>query len=263
MNVLISPLTLAILAAVLALVAARFSRRVLLVSCLLIMLVFLGLTTPLGANLLVRAVEAPAPIEPRSMLDACPEAQTIVVLSGGLRRPARDASDVGALTSESLDRVLALQASKPPKALTLVVSGGGPFRIAEAEVIAALMGALEIGPAALRLETRSTNTRTSAHEVARLIPPSKRSIILATSALHLPRAAWTFREAGFEVCPWPLNSRYVPVAFPAGLWPRSTALDKSERALHELLGQLYYRLTIKDRKNEYAKDDSGEWKRKD
>lgn len=245
MNALHSPLTLAILAALLALAAARFSRRVLLAACLVSMLAFLGLATPLGANLLVRAMETEPSVEPRSMVEACPDAGTIVFLSGGLRRPARDTGDFAALTSETLDRVFALQASKPPKGLTLVVSGGGPFRVSEAEVIASLMRTLEIGPQELYPETRSTSTRTSAYEVARLIRSSERSIILATSALHLPRAAWTFRKAGFEVCPWPLNSRYVPVRSPSGLWPQSTALDKSEWALYELLARLYYRLTIR------------------
>lgn len=246
MSIVYSPLSLAILAALLALVAARFSRRVLLTVSLLFLVFFIGLATPLGANLLVRAVEAPIPAERRAMLAACPDAASLVLLSGGLRRPARDPADFGALTAETLDRVLALQTHKPPKELPLIVSGGGPFKVREAEVIAALLERLDIAPPDLRTETRSTSTRTSAFEVARLPGSAGRSIVLATSALHLPRATWTFRNAGFEVCPWPLNSRYVAVTGPAGLWPQSTALDKSERALHELLGQLYYRLAVRN-----------------
>ncbi|MCA1777852.1 MAG: YdcF family protein [Xanthomonadaceae bacterium] len=249
---LYSPLTLAILASLLALVAARFCRRVLLSAALLLVVLFLGLATPLGANLLVRAVETQTPVERRAMLEACPEAASLVFLSGGMRRPARDPDDFGALTTETLDRVLTLQAHKPPKDLPLVVSGGGPFRVGEAEIIAALMERLDIGSPDLRTETRSTSTRTSAFEVARLLGSAEHRIILATSALHLPRATWTFRKAGFEVCPWPLNSRYVAVRGPAGLWPQSTALEKSERALYELLGQIYYRLNRKQNLREHG-----------
>lgn len=244
MNPLYSPLTLAILAALLALVAVRFSRRFLITSSLMFMLIFLGLTTPLGANLLVRAVESAPSIGDRSMLESCPEAVAIVFLSGGMRRPARDASDFGALTSETLDRILALQTSNPPRHLPLVIAGGGPFRIAESEVIESLIRRLNHDSLELRPETRSTTTSSSAWEVARMLPASERSIILATSALHLPRASWTFRTAGFEVCPWRLNSLHVPVGSPTGLWPQTSAIEKSERALHELLGQLYYRLTL-------------------
>lgn len=229
----------------LALLAARFSRRVLLATSLGFLCLFLGLTTPLGANLLVRTIEA-TPLEgARDMQAACPDSRILVFLSGGVRRPAGDAGDFGALTAETIDRVLALQADALPPGITLVVSGGGPFRVPEAEIIAGLMQRLDVEPARLLLETASTSTRTSAGEVARLLPAESRKIILATSALHLPRASWTFRKAGFEVCPWPLNSRYVPVRSPAGFWPQSTALDKAESALYELLGQLYYRLTLR------------------
>lgn len=246
MNAVQSPLFLAMMAAVLALLAVRLSRRFLLAASLGLMLVFLGLMTPLGANLLVRFVEAPAPAGAAAMREACPDTRTLVFLSGGMRRPAENADDFGALTSETLDRVLALHASGLPEGLTIIVSGGGPFRVTEAAIIDSLMRGLGIEAQRVLVEGRSISTRTSAVEVARMAPPGERRIILATSALHLPRAAWTFRKAGFEVCPWPLNSRYLPVRGPAGLLPQSTALDKSEWALYELLGQVYYRLTIRE-----------------
>lgn len=245
MTALHSPLFLATLTALLALLAARFSRRFLLAAFLGLMLVFLGLMTPLGANFLVRIVEAPSVSGAAQLGDACPDTRTLVFLSGGMRRAAENADDLGALTSETIDRVLALRSGGLPGELTLIVSGGGPFRVPEAQIIASLMRSLDIEAENVVLESQSTSTRTSAREVARLLMPERRNIILATSALHLPRATWTFRKAGFEVCPWPLNSRYIPVKSPAGIWPQSTALDKSEWALYELLGQVYYRLTIR------------------
>ncbi|MEE4303032.1 YdcF family protein [Wenzhouxiangella sediminis] len=244
MNVLHSPLFLALVAATLAMLAARFSRRLLFATALGFMLLFLGLTTPLGANLLVRMVEATPPHGTTEMQEACPDSRTLVFLSGGVRRPAADTGDFGALTAETIDRVLTLQADSLPADWTLVISGGGPFRVPEAAIIAALMRSLDIEPARMLVESSSTSTRTGAAEVAELLLPEAPRIVLATSALHLPRASWTFRKAGFEVCPWPLNSRYVPVRSVTGLLPQSTALDKSERALYELLGQLYYRLTL-------------------
>lgn len=245
MNAIQSPLFVAMVAALLAVVAARFSRRRLQAAAVGLVFLCLGLATPLGANFLVRVAEAPRPAGAVSVRDACPDTRTLVFLSGGMRRPARDARDIAALTPETLDRVLALRASGLPEELTLIISGGGPFRVKEAEIIAALVQNLGIEASRVLLEARSISTRTSAVEVARISPPAARRIILATSALHLPRAAWTFRRAGFDVCPWPLNSRYLPVRGPAALLPQSSSLDKSEWALYELLGQVYYRLTIR------------------
>lgn len=243
MNALYSPLSLALVCVAVAAFALHSARRWLLIIGLGGLLFALGLMTPLGANLLVRAIEAPQPLAQSDMASACPKADVVVFLSGGLRRPPRGAEDFGALTAESLDRIVALQASRLPEELPLIVSGGGPFRVPEAEIIAALLARMNSGLPQPIVETVSTSTRTSAVEVARLLRHESRRIILATSAMHLPRARWTFEQAGFEICPWPLNSRYVLVTGPAGLLPQSTSLEKSERALYELLGGIYYRLT--------------------
>lgn len=238
-------MVLALLAALLAVLAARSSRRLLLAVSLTFLLLFVALATPLGANFLVRMVEASRPSGVAGLNESCPDERILVFLSGGMRRPARSPRDYGALTTETIDRVLAFRADPIPDDLTIVVSGGGPFAIAEATIIAGMMQSLGVDSSNMVLEIDSVSTRTSALEVARMIPPEQRSVVLATSALHLPRAAWTFRRAGIAVCPWPLNSRHLDVRFPAGLWPRSSALEKSEWALYELAGQLYYRLAIR------------------
>lgn len=245
MNGLHSPLALALLAAILALLAARRSRRLLFSLSLAFLLLLVTLTTPLGANTLVRMVEASRPSDAAGLAETCPDERVLVFLSGGMRRLAGSSRDYGALTTETIDRVLAFLADPIPEDLRIVVSGGGPFAVAEATLIAGMMKGLGVDPNALDVEIDSVSTWTSAQAMARMIPPEQRSIILATSALHMPRAVWTFRRAGFSVCPWPLNSRYLDVRSPAGLWPRSSALEKSEWALYELTGQLYYRLTIR------------------
>jgi uncharacterized SAM-binding protein YcdF (DUF218 family) len=244
MNALHSPLTLALIAGLLAGGGLVLGHRRLAAAALLVMLVALALATPLGANLLVRAIEAPQPAETQSMASACPTASAVVFLSGGLRREPVNTRDFGALTGETLDRILALQASESLAAQPLIVSGGGPFQLPEAEVIATFLRELKRDMPPIIIEGRSTSTRDSAAAVAKLISGGPRRIVLATSALHMPRARWTFERAGFEVCPWALNSRYVPVDSPAALWPQSTSLDKAEWALYELLGTIYYRLTI-------------------
>lgn len=241
MTFLLSPVALAIPAGAMVVLIMRRSHRAGLLAASVLLLPLLLLMTPLGANQLVRLVEASGATRV-STEPPCREPDAIVLLSGGMQRPAASTTDFAALTAETLDRVFAFTASGVPGDTPVIVSGGGPFRVAEAEIIAALMRHLVPKSIAPRLESGSTTTRTSAAAVARMLPAGERRVVLATSALHVSRARLAFERNGFEVCPWPLTSRYIPVYSPAGLWPQSSAIHKSEQALHELAGLHYYRL---------------------
>lgn len=235
----LSPVTLALIGLVLALVAlARARRRIALVG-LGIVLLALASATPLVANALVALVERRA--EP--VAGECDRLDAVVLLSGGLQRPAAHAQDFAALTAESMARVFAF-AARPSTALPLVVAGGGPHPVAEAEVLAALLDRLGIAVEPGLRETLSLSTWDNARESARLLLPERRRIALASSALHLPRARRVFIDAGFEVCRMPLYSRYVAARGIGAFWPQSSALLKTEAALHELAGEAYYRARL-------------------
>jgi uncharacterized SAM-binding protein YcdF (DUF218 family) len=124
----------------------------------------------------------------------------------------------------------------------LIISGGGPFRLPEAEVIAAFLHQLDPDDRPPQLETTSENTWESAQAVRELLPDSIHRIVLASSALHLPRAMLAFEKAGFEVCPLALNRHYMAVTGWTTLLPQSSSLAKSESALHEVIGEVIYRL---------------------
>ncbi|HEY6941780.1 MAG TPA: hypothetical protein VI238_09995, partial [Dokdonella sp.] len=84
---MLSPLRLLLLVGIAWWIARRIGWRGLRIPCLVAAAVLVVLTTPLGANVLVRVQESRAPSP-----EACgaPPPQAIVVLSGGLVARPRD-----------------------------------------------------------------------------------------------------------------------------------------------------------------------------
>lgn len=238
-----SPLVPLLVGMVLLVVSAFTSRRRLAMLGLLLILPSYALMTPLGANLLALVIEERT--KASETAPVCNRVQAAVLMSGGLSRPAETTDDFGALTAETLDRIFAWKnrdstqdSASPP----LIIAGGGPFRLPEAEVIAAFLHQLDPDDQPLQLETSSENTWESAQAVRKLLPGSIHRIVLASSALHLPRAMLAFEKAGFEVCPVALNRHYMAVRGWTTLLPQSSSLAKSESALHEIIGEVIYRL---------------------
>jgi uncharacterized SAM-binding protein YcdF (DUF218 family) len=111
--------------------------------------------------------------------------------------------------------------------------------------MARLLEEWSIPSTAIQIESGSINTHENATMSYRMLAPRGiRRILLVTSAMHMPRAAGTFRKAGFEVVA-------VPADFHSG-WDERLLLEKwlpsadnlrnSELALHEWLGIAIYRL---------------------
>ncbi len=234
---LYSPLTW--LLPVMALLAARWSRlrrwlRALLCVALAALLL---LCTPLGANLLVHVIERQVPPSPACRLEPVP----LVVLSGGFDRAPLAAGDYTALSVDSwrrLRRGVEEQRARGPDGL-MWVSGGGPFAVKEGDVLGALARDWGVPDAQLRIERESTTTWDSAKALRAGLPPR---ILLASSALHLPRAMVAFRAAGFSPCALPTDTRYVAPRSLTSLIPQASAVQKSDDAIYELLGNAYYRL---------------------
>lgn len=236
MSLLWSPLTWLVSAALL-LVWTQWNRSLVLrwVGVGMLASAWLAMT-PVGANFLVGRIERDALALP----EQCTDVEWLVLLAGGLDRAPVGQGDAGALTEGSLRRVFALAANPPPIHWRRAVSGGGPHALAEAVVIADLLQHLDADKSAELLETRSETTWESASAMADLLPPPRR-IALASSALHLPRARLAFEAAGFEVCVWPLDRQFIAAEGVTAWIPRTSALRKSEAALHEAVGGLYYR----------------------
>lgn len=238
-----SPLSALLVGMLLLAASALLSRPGLSIPGLLLILPAYGLMTPLGANMLVLVIEYRVKLAEGA--SACDQVQMGVLLSGGLSRPAETKTDFAALTPETLARIFywrKIPSNATAPVPTWIISGGGPFRIPEAEVIASFLHHLDPDAPTFQLETHSANTWESAQAIRKLLPAQSMRIWLASSALHLPRATFAFEQAGFDVCPMALNRHYMAVSGWTSLLPQSSSLAKSESGLHELLGELFYRL---------------------
>lgn len=202
--------------------------------------VLIALTTPFGANLLLRMQEARAPLATDC---AAPLPTTIVLLSAGLDTPPRDVDDDAALDVSGLRRLLAavaLYRATPDARLVIVGSSG--YAISDSRILAGLARRLGVADAALRVETDSLTTWENAQAAAAIVPPLPRRIWLVTSLLHMPRAFDTFRRAGFAPCAWAAKSQYHAPDGVGYFLPLGSAAWKAEQALHEIVGDAAYRL---------------------
>lgn len=234
---LLSPLTWGlILVAALCLCWSRLGRKRRIAGMALGGAILI-LCAPLGANQLVAWAQSQAQA-PAACLAA--QARPIVLLAGGFERPPQALDDYAALTPASWRRLHgAVQLWRRHPGSTLLISGGGPFPISESAVLGGLARDWGVPESALLLEQASTTTWESAFAVRGLLP--KRILLVSTQA-HLPRAQIAFQAAGFEPCTQASDSDYRPFDGIGYLLPQATAISKSQAALHELLGRLYYRL---------------------
>lgn len=235
-----SPLTYALLLALLLIVVWRPLPRALRWIGVAIELLLWCMIAPVGANLLVGAIESRAP-SPSTCTTPMPS--TIVLLDGGTDRRPQSDDDFAALNATSLRRLFAAVAlwQRMPNA-RLVISGGGAG-VPHAILLRGLAERMGLPAAAIEVEDRSNTTWENAMYTSRLTPAVPRRIWLVTSALHMPRALGAFRSWGFEPCVWSSGSMHVPFGFHPGYFvPQSSSLAKIDLAIHELIGGAIYRI---------------------
>lgn len=118
---------------------------------------------------------------------------------------------------------------------TVLVSGGNPQRheASEADTYAPYLLRLGVASGDLLLENKSRNTYQNAQYVARMLHQRHYdSLILVTSAYHMPRAMLDFDRFGLTPQPVISNARHAR----RGVLPRLSNLVNANIALHELIG---------------------------
>ena len=202
---------------------------------LALLLLYLLSTAPVS-GLLMKGLERYRPLD----LASCPSADAIVVLGGG---PPRYSPELPGLqpTAMTLERVrygalLHRQCDAP-----VLVTGGG--NNPEAPVMANVLHS-DYGVDGVIQETQSRTTRENALHSRQVLGEENRRVILVTHGWHMPRAVFSFQQAGFEVIPAPTAFRAGRVAWNSvSYWlPRGRHFRNSEIALHEYLGMLWYQL---------------------
>jgi uncharacterized SAM-binding protein YcdF (DUF218 family) len=133
----------------------------------------------------------------------------------------------------------ACKRSMPNAACTVIVSGGNPQRheASEADTYAPFLLHLRVSRSDLLLENTSRTTYENAKHVTRILHDKRYgSLILVTSAYHMPRAMLDF--ARFDLAPQPViaNTRKIKT----GVLPRLSNLVNANIALHELIGRAQF-----------------------
>lgn len=245
LNLLAQPLNAVALLLVLALLRGRRAKwagqRLTLGALLLLLLI--GLQTLPDALL--------GPLEDQSpaiALDADLSGYAGVIVLGGALEPGRlSALHAQPLLNGSAERMTtAVTLVQRNPGLRLVFSGGegelfgsGPSEATRAALFFASLG---IPATALTLETRSRSTFENAVYTHALpsIDTQQRWLLL-TSAWHMPRALGTFRKAGWNVTPFPVDYRTAGTT-PLTTYNLADGAERWELLLHELIGMASYRL---------------------
>jgi uncharacterized SAM-binding protein YcdF (DUF218 family) len=222
--------------------------RLLVISSLLLLIT---LSSPLIATPLIGSLEAwyqPPRLTPSDRFDA------IVVLGGGIDgkgslRPTTEPSSYS--RNRTTCGVDLYQRGYAP---TLVLTGGnaGVFTTGPKEAIEMKQWAIRLGvpESATMIDTEARNTYENATGTKRLLGPA--SILLVSSASHLPRAVPMFTKQGFRVTPAPCD--YVSQNLPRESWddidafdvlPSDIALQHTREAVTEVAGIVIYWLAGK------------------
>jgi uncharacterized SAM-binding protein YcdF (DUF218 family) len=222
--------------------------RLLIMSSLLLLMT---LSSPLIATPLIGSLEAwyqPPPLTPSDHFDA------IVVLGAGVDgkgslRPATEPSSIS--RNRTTCGVDLYQRGHAP---TLVLTGGDGrvFGTGSQEAVEMKQWAVRLGvpESAMMIDIEARNTYENATGTKRLVGPA--SILLVSSASHLPRAVPVFTKQGFRVTPAPCD--YVSQNLPREGWaeiepfdffPSDIALQHTREAVEEVAGIVIYWLAGK------------------
>ncbi len=196
-------------------------------------------STPAVSNRLMASLEQSYPL--MSVANA-PHADAVVVLSGSV---VRGISTPGIQWGDSASRYYAgFDLAMAGKAETIVFSGAvaddvrGPSQGAIQRRVAIAHG---LADSRIVVTDRVFTTEDEARKVSKI--PNIHSILLVTSAFHMRRAAFLFRERGLQVFPFPTDLRSFARQpwQPASFIPSAAALRNSEAALREYYGLAVYR----------------------
>ena len=222
--------------------------RLLVTSSLLLLVV---LSSPLIANPLIGALESwyhSPQLTPSDRFDA------IVVLGGGINEKGSLRPTVEPSSYSRNRTTCGVDLYQQGYAPTLVLTGGDGriFGTGTQEAVEMKRWAMRLGvpESATKVDTEARNTYENATGTKRLLGPA--SILLVSSASHLPRAVPVFIKQGFRVMPAPCD--YFARNLPRESWddidlfdflPNDTSLQHSREAVTEVAGMVIYWLTGK------------------
>lgn len=202
------------------------------------------------ANALARSLEWQY-----SYPDEIPQADAIIVLGGGTE-PALSPRKFVELNSAG-DRVFAAaQLYRDGKAPIIILSGGNIDWLSDssstpADQMAEVLTFLGVPSSAMILENTSKNTYENAVNAKEIISENGfETVLLVTSAMHMPRSVMLFEKQGIHVIPIPVDysivaeaesdQSFLDVLF--GLLPNAGSLAITTNVMKEYIGIWVYSL---------------------
>ena len=181
--------------------------------------------------------------EPKVLDTRSHPADAIVVLGGGTYFYAAEYGG-DTVSEETLARLRYGATLQRTSGQPILVSGGRPLgnKLSEAQQMESVLEK-EFNTPAQWTEDSSNNTLESARHTYQVLQQARITrIYLVTHASHMPRAARSFRAAGFEVvnAPTAFTTRYQTDLL--SFLPRAKSLHDSSIFMHEIIGLLWYRL---------------------
>ncbi|AUX20401.1 hypothetical protein SOCEGT47_008700 [Sorangium cellulosum] len=171
-----------------------------------------------------------------------PERRALILLSAGIDVDEFNVPAMERLSEPGLERCLgAARVYREHGFGHVIISGRdavqGPTALAGA--MADLLVELGVPRKKILLETESRDTRENALYSARMVRDLPvDTVVVVTSALHMPRSIRLFERAGLPVLPAPVRFQSPPPEGLERLIPSSFALRRSQRLVHEIVGLL-------------------------
>jgi uncharacterized SAM-binding protein YcdF (DUF218 family) len=242
LDLFLGPLTWAVLLVAAGIFLRRRARLAIGLQVLGLAVLYVFSIEPV-AGALMRLTEAgvKATYRPDVVYDA------VIVLGGGLDPDATETSGRPEYNAAG-DRILrGFELLREGHARNVLISGGSldprPEAVIEAEVLARQLQMWGIEPGRILTEGNSRNTRENALESAKIIQQQGwRTLLLVTSAAHLPRAYGCFAAVGLQPDTFVADVRAPPGKRTPSWLPRAYHLSASSEALRELAGRWVYRL---------------------
>lgn len=192
--------------------------------------------TPAFAGWLQRGLER---ANPPHAAASYPHADAIVVLGGGAVPSFGNGWDDDLAEVQGTRTGFGLELYRAGRAPIMFLTGGEREAVQMAQRLL-LQG---VPASALLTENASMTTYQNALYSAPLLRQHHlQRLLLVTSAMHMPRAAATFRHQGFTVIPAPAADAPVRARKDSVWLPQHGALRQSGRCLREYIGLWVYRL---------------------
>ena len=205
------------------------------------LIITITLSMPFFSNNLIHFLERDYRLK---KIDLMPDADAIVVLSG-MVRIINAKQGLHYEWTDASDRIFAgielLKKGKSPK--LVLTQGKLPWSLGEPEGSFLKKVAINQGVDAEKiiLTGKVENTEQEAFQTARLLVKSNPTIILVTSAFHMPRAKQVFEAAGLNVEPFAVDFRQeTRVLTVIDFIPTAEALKDTSFFLREMVGRVFY-----------------------